>query len=36
MTDTSKIRRAGFYEYVDSEEMVVELMRQFRRDKIVP
>ena len=36
MTDTSKIRRAGFYEYVDSEEMVVDLMRQFRRDKIVP
>jgi len=36
MTDTSKIRRAGFTEYVDSEEMVVELMRQFRRDKIVP
>ncbi len=36
MTDTSKIRRAGFHEYVDSEEMVIELMRQFRREKIIP
>ncbi|MGH6814948.1 MAG: SDR family oxidoreductase, partial [Hyphomicrobiaceae bacterium] len=34
MSDTLKIRRAGFHEYEDSEAMVVRLMREFRAARI--
>jgi nucleoside-diphosphate-sugar epimerase len=36
MTDTTRIRRAGFHEWVDTEQMIVDLMRQFRAEKIIP
>jgi nucleoside-diphosphate-sugar epimerase len=36
MTDTLKIRRAGFHEYEDTEEMLVRMLADFRRRKIVP
>ena len=36
MSDTSKIRRAGFHECVDSEEMMLRLLADFRTRKIVP
>jgi hypothetical protein len=34
--DTSKIRRAGFYNCLDSEEMMLKLLADFRAQKIVP
>jgi hypothetical protein len=36
MSDTSKIRRAGFHECIDSEEMMLKLLADFRAQKIVP
>jgi nucleoside-diphosphate-sugar epimerase len=36
MTDTLKIRRAGFYEFEDSEAMMVRMLREFRARRIVP
>lgn len=36
MSDVSKSRRFGFHDVVDSEEMFVRLMRQFRAERIVP
>ena len=36
MTDTLKIRRAGFQEGVDSEEMILALLTDLRARKIVP
>jgi nucleoside-diphosphate-sugar epimerase len=36
MSDTTKSRRFGFHDVVDSEEMFVRLMRRFRTERIVP
>jgi nucleoside-diphosphate-sugar epimerase len=36
MTDTLKIRKAGFHRCLDSEEMFLELFRQFREMRIIP
>jgi nucleoside-diphosphate-sugar epimerase len=36
MSDTLKIRRAGFVEGVDTEDMLVSLLRQYRAQRIVP
>ena len=36
MTSTTKARQHGFHDVVDSEEMLVRLLRQFRSEKIVP
>ena len=36
MTDTLKIRRAGFFEFEDSEEMMVRLLRELRARRVVP
>ena len=36
MTSVTKCRRHGFHEVVDSEEMFVRLLTQFRRQRIVP
>jgi nucleoside-diphosphate-sugar epimerase len=36
MSDTLKIRRAGFSECVDTEEMLVSLLLQYREQRIVP
>jgi hypothetical protein len=36
VSDTIKLRRAGFGESVDSEAMFVELFERFRRERIIP
>jgi nucleoside-diphosphate-sugar epimerase len=36
MSDLTKSRRFGFHDVVDSEAMLVRLMRQFRTERIVP
>ncbi|MBL27627.1 MAG: NAD-dependent dehydratase [Rhodospirillaceae bacterium] len=36
MTDTLKIRRHGFHDCVDSEEMFLRMFRQFRDMKVIP
>lgn len=36
MTSTTKARQHGFHDVVDSEEMLVRLLTQFRRERIVP
>jgi hypothetical protein len=36
MSDVTKSRRFGFQDLVDSEEMFVRLMREFRAERIVP
>jgi len=36
MSDVTKSRRFGFNDVVDSEEMFVRLMWQFRAERIVP
>ncbi len=36
MTSTTKARQHGFHEVVDSEEMLLRLLTQFRRERIVP
>ena len=36
MTSTTKARRFGFHEVVESEEMFVRLLRRFRDERIVP
>jgi nucleoside-diphosphate-sugar epimerase len=36
MSDLTKLRRFGFHDVVDSEEMFVRLMRRFRAERIVP
>ncbi len=36
MSDTLKIRRAGFHEGVDSEDMLLRLLAEFRTRRIVP
>jgi len=34
--DTTKSRRFGFHEFIDSEEMFLQLFSEFRRNKIIP
>ena len=36
MTSTTKARQHGFGDVVDSEEMLIRLLTQFRRERIVP
>lgn len=36
MSDTTKCRRYGFLEFIDSEEMFLDLFRVLQRDRIVP
>ena len=36
MTSTTKARQHGFYDVVDSEDMFVRLLLQFRNQRIVP
>ena len=36
MSDLTKIRRFGFHDVVDSEEMFVRLLTRFRTERIVP
>ena len=36
MSDVTKSRRFGFHDVVDSQEMFVRLLRQFRAERIVP
>ncbi len=36
MTSTTKARQHGFHDVVDSEEMFVRLLKQFRAERIVP
>jgi len=36
MTDTLKIRQAGFHDCLDSEQMFLDLFRQFRAMKLIP
>jgi nucleoside-diphosphate-sugar epimerase len=36
MSDTTKCRRYGFLEFIDSEEMFLEQFRHLQREKIIP
>ena len=36
MTSTTKARQHGFYDVVDSEDMLVRLLAKFRSERIVP
>lgn len=36
MSDMTKIRRAGFHECVDSEEIILGMLAEFRRMRIIP
>src|ERR1700737_2487757 len=36
VSDTSKARRFGFHELVDTEEMFLRMFSDFRRDRIIP
>jgi nucleoside-diphosphate-sugar epimerase len=36
MSDTTKARQHGFHDVVDSQEMMVRLLRHFRAERIVP
>lgn len=36
MTSTIKLRKAGFHDCDDSEEMIVRMLKEFRQRKIVP
>jgi hypothetical protein len=36
MSDVTKLRRFGFHDAVDSEEMFVRLMRELGSERIVP
>ena len=36
VSDTSKARRFGFHELVDTEEMFLRMFSDFRRDQIIP
>ena len=36
MSDMTKIRRAGFHEYVDSEDIILGMLAEFRRQRIIP
>ena len=34
--DSSKIRRAGFHEYVETERMFLDIFTEFRERKVIP
>jgi len=34
--DTSKSRRAGFHEYVETEQMFYRLFDEFRKARVIP
>ncbi|WP_205942340.1 hypothetical protein [Pedobacter sp. SYP-B3415] len=36
LADGSKARRAGFHEYVNTEEMFYSLFESFRKDQVIP
>ncbi len=36
MSDTNKSRQFGFYEWVDTEEMLFRLFRQFQKIRFIP
>ena len=36
VSDTSKARRFGFYDLVDTEEMFFRMFSDFRRERIIP
>ena len=36
VSDTSKARRFGFHECVDTEEMLLRLFAEFRRNRVIP
>lgn len=36
MSDTTKLRKFGFHEFADSEEMFLRLFKEFQKDKILP
>ncbi len=36
MSDTTKCRRYGFLEFIDSEEMFLDQFRYLQREKIIP
>ncbi len=36
MSDTTRIRQAGFHEVVDTEEMIVSMLKDFRERRLVP
>lgn len=36
VSDTSKARRFGFHDLVDTEEMFLRMFADFRRDRIIP
>ncbi len=36
LADTSKARRFGFYEWVDTEEMLLRLCAQFQKMRFIP
>ena len=36
ISDTLRIRKAGFNEVIDSEEMFRSMFERFRRDRIIP
>ena len=36
VSDTSKARRFGFHDLVDTEEMFLRMFSDFRRDRIIP
>lgn len=36
ITDTSKFRRAGFHEYVDTEAMFFRIFQELRDQRIIP
>jgi nucleoside-diphosphate-sugar epimerase len=36
IADTSKSRRAGFHEYVETEEMFLNIFRNLREEKLIP
>jgi hypothetical protein len=36
MSDTTKSRQFGFHECVDTEEMLLRLLRQFQQMRFIP
>jgi len=36
MSDTTKCRKHGFYEFVDTEQMFLDELRRFREERVIP
>jgi hypothetical protein len=36
MSDTTKCRQFGFHKFVDTEEMLLRLLTQFRQTRFIP